>query len=132
MSPQRVVFDTNVLFSASVWRGAPFQCLELARVHTIDGITCAPILDELTVTLTAKLHFTPQQISETLADLLSFLALVEITGTIQAIASDPDDDKVIECALVSGAAYIVTGDRRHLLPLGNVHGITILDPASWH
>ena len=25
-----VVYDTNILFSATGWRGSPFRCLELA------------------------------------------------------------------------------------------------------
>ena len=41
-------------------------------------------------------------------------------------AGDLDDDKIIECAVVGGATHIVTGDRRHLLPLGNYRNIQIV------
>lgn len=30
-----VVFDTNILFSATGWRGNPYRCLELARTGQI-------------------------------------------------------------------------------------------------
>ena len=129
MSQLTVVFDTNVLFSGTAWKGAPFRCLELARARQLEGITCKPILDELAEKLAAKLHFSDEQVGETLADLLSFLRLVRIPGTLRAIPADPDDDKVIECAVAGGASHIVTGDRRHLLPLGSYQGIVILDAS---
>jgi predicted nucleic acid-binding protein len=50
---------------------------------------------------------------------------------LKAIPTDPDDDKVLECAVTVGATHIVTGDRRHLLPLGTFEGITILTAAQF-
>ena len=38
---------------------------------------------------------------------------------------------VIECALVGGATHIVTGDRRHLLPLQNYQGIDIVTAVDF-
>jgi predicted nucleic acid-binding protein len=38
---------------------------------------------------------------------------------------DPDDNKIIECALAAGADAIVTGDK-HLLRLGQYGGIRIV------
>jgi uncharacterized protein len=48
-----------------------------------------------------------------------------------AVPGDPDDDKVLECAVMAGATHIVTGDRRHLLPLGTFQGIPILTAADF-
>ena len=131
MSRLIAVFDTNVLFSGAAWTGAPHRCVELVRSGDIDGVTCQPILDELAGTLAAKLRFTNEQVGEALADLLGFMRLVEIPGVLQAVAADPDDNKVIECAVVAGATHIVTGDRRHLLPIGSYQGIAILDVARF-
>ncbi|HNQ73559.1 MAG TPA: hypothetical protein PKN95_08140 [Verrucomicrobiota bacterium] len=33
-----VVFDTNILFSATGWRGKPFECVELARAGKIETL----------------------------------------------------------------------------------------------
>ena len=81
--------------------------------------------------LEAKLHFSPDQLAETLADLLSFLQLVRIENELKVIDADPDDDKVLECAVLGSATHIVTGDRRHLLPLGSFQGIRIMAPAEF-
>lgn len=128
--PLTVVFDTNILLSSIGWGGRPAQCLELARRANVDGVTCAEILDELDRILRTKLQFTDDQAIATRADLLSFLRLVTITNTLHVVAADPDDDKVVECAVVSGASHIVTGDRRHLLPLGQYGAIAIITAAQ--
>jgi predicted nucleic acid-binding protein len=66
------VFDTNVLFSAAGWQGAPYQCVELARSGATTGVTCAEILDELADKLQTKPRFTAEQALATIADLLTF------------------------------------------------------------
>ena len=125
------VFDTNVLLSGVGWKGKPFQCLELARAGVVDGATCRELLDELAEKLQAKLSFSAEQSLQTLAELLTFLRVVPITGQLKAVPADPDDDKVVECAVVAGATHIVTGDRRHLLPLGSFQGIQVISPADF-
>lgn len=129
--PPVVVFDTNILFSAIGWRGRPYECLEHARSGRVAGMTCQELLDELTDKLRAKLAFTDEQLTETLADLLGFLSLVAIPNTLHGVSADPDDDKLLECAVLSGATYIVSGDRRHVLPLGSYQGITIMSAADF-
>jgi predicted nucleic acid-binding protein len=42
----KAVFDTNILFSATGWRGSPYQCLKLARNKQISLILCREILME--------------------------------------------------------------------------------------
>jgi len=125
------VFDTNVLFSGVAWKGKPFQCLELARAGVVDGVTCRQLLDELAEKLQSKLSFGAEQSLQTVADLLTFLRLVPITGQLTEVRADPDDDKVLECAVAAGATHIVTGDRRHLLPLGVFQGIPIVTVADF-
>ena len=53
---------------------------------------------------------------------------------VQAIVfldADPDDDKILECAVAGGASHVVTGDLRHLIPLGAYQGISIVTPANF-
>ncbi len=126
-----VVYDTNILLSSIGWGGNPYRCLELARHSKIEGLTCPEILDELAEKLTTKLNFSPSQTTDTVADLLGFLRLVRITNTLKVIAADSDDDKVIECAVVGLATHIITGDRRHLLPLGSYKTIRIVTAADF-
>ncbi|MFM2062323.1 MAG: hypothetical protein RLZZ507_1993 [Cyanobacteriota bacterium] len=126
-----VVFDTNVLLSGIGWRSKPFRCLELARSGIIEGVICPEILEELTEKLQQKLKFTDNQVIDTIADLLSFLRLVTISNTLNVITNDPDDNMVLECAVLVNATHIVTGDKKHLLPLGNYQGIAIVTAADF-
>ena len=57
--------------------------------------------------------------------------LVVLRQRVQVVANDPADNKIIECALAGAATYIITGDRRHLLPLGSYQGIRILSPTDF-
>lgn len=125
------VFDTNVLLSAQGWRGNPYQCLELARSVRVEGVVCREILAELDEKLRIRLDFSPAQAAEAVVGLLGFLRVVKITGTLKVVAADPDDDKVLECAVAGGASHIITGDRRHLLPMKSFQGISIVTPAEF-
>ena len=121
-----VVYDTNILLSSIGWGGNPARCLELARQSSVEGLTCTEILMELEDKLPIKLNFSSREIANTLADLRSFLRIVKINNTLQSVTTDPDDDKIIECAVVGEATHIVTGDRRHLLPLRSYQNIQIV------
>jgi putative PIN family toxin of toxin-antitoxin system len=125
------VFDTNVLFSATIWRGRPFDSLELARAALVEGLTCPEILLELADKLRVKTALSDQHIADMVADLLGFLRPVTIAGALRVVDQDPDDDKIIECALEGRATHIVTGDRRHLLKLGTYENIAIVSPAEF-
>jgi len=106
-----VVFDTNILFSAAGWRGTPFRCVEQARMGRIQAVTCLELMEELAEKLEMKLGFSPEQASETLADYLGFLRVVSIPKLLNAVSRDPNDHRVLECALEGRAQYIVSGDN---------------------
>ena len=126
----KVVFDTNILLSGIGWNGKPYTCIELARNGVVEGVTCRELLDELSEKLDTKLEFSAEQIIDTIADLMSFLSLVRINGDLKVITNDLADDKVLECAIVSGATHIITGDRRHLLPLKEYRGIRVFSASE--
>lgn len=126
------VFDTNILLSALLsLRGAPFRCLALARQGRVESVTCDAILDEFTTRLTTKFAYSPAEALRAAAEVRQFSRIVTIAHTLQVVAADPKDDQVVECAVVGGATHLVTGDRRHLLPLGTYQGIVIISPAAF-
>ena len=129
--PHRVVFDTNILFSAFGWRGSPYECVQLARQKKIIAITCPEILQELEDKLFFKREMSMANVARTLTEISVFCEMVAITNELHVITADSKDDKVIECALAGKATHIVTGDRRHLLPLREYKGIIILNPADF-
>jgi putative PIN family toxin of toxin-antitoxin system len=126
-----VVFDTNILFSGLGWRGKAHQCLMAAREGIVESVTCQEILAELEAVLRLKRNMPEDDIFEAVNEILLFSRVVQIANTLTGVVSDPEDHKVLECAVVGGASHIVTGDRRHLLPLGSYQGIAIVSAADF-
>ena len=126
-----VVYDTNILISGMVWGGVPYDCIQLAMTGRVEGIICAEIIDEFYEKLTTKLEYPQFRTSRIVTRLLGFLRIVKITNQLEGVTVDPDDNKIIECALVGGATHIVTGDKRHLLPLRNYQNIHIVTAADF-
>jgi len=126
-----VVFDTNILLSALLsTNGNPFRCLALARIGQVESVTCQEILDEFAEKLLVKFKFSKEMTQATVEEIREFSRLIEISGTLKAVPDDPDDDMVVECAMMGNATHIVTGDK-HLLSLTNCQGITILKAAEF-
>lgn len=120
-----VVFDTNILLSALFSQtGSPFRALALAKIGLIESVTCQEIMDEFAEKLLLKFKFSEEKIQSALDEIISFSRLVEISRTLKAVPNDPDDDMVIECAVLGQATHVITGDR-HLLSLINYQSIAI-------
>lgn len=125
-----VVFDTNILISGMIWRGPPYRCLELARSRRIEAVTCREILDEFEGKLKTKFEYAADCATEAVNDVLTFARLVRIADVLKVIDVDPDDDKILECAVVGQATHIVSGDR-HLLSLGSFQSIKVFSAVNF-
>jgi uncharacterized protein len=126
----RVVADTNILVSALQFGGKPKQLLDLAiDGHVELAISEAMIAETLRV-LREKFQRTPEWIAEADRQLRVIACLVEPTESIQAIAADPTDDRILECAVAGEAEVIVSGDT-HLLALVSFRGMPIQRVAEF-
>ncbi len=125
----RVVADTNVLVSIFNFGGRITEILELAVDGWIELYTSPSLLDELRGVLRSKFGWSSRRLQQLEGVLLRFCRLVRPAAEIQ-VAADPDDDRVLECALEASAVFIITGDR-HLLRIGNFHGIEIVTPGRF-
>ena len=61
---------------------------------------------------------------------MEFCTTVEPIEKVHYLKDDPDDDKVLECAVGADCNYIVSGDK-HLIRLKSFKGIKILSPAEF-
>ena len=126
-----VVFDTNILLSALLSpNGKPFRCLALAKIGQIESVTCQEILDEFAEKLLLKFQFSEDMTQLAVDEVKSFSRFVSITGNLKAVPDDPDDDMVIDCAVIGKATHIVTGDK-HLLALSNYQQILIMKATNF-
>jgi predicted nucleic acid-binding protein len=89
-------------------------------------------LVELERILTEKIGFEARRWQETrqfLVDLAAELVAAP-AGRPEAISGDPDDDLILACAVEAGVEVLVSGDRRHLLPVGEHRGVRIITPQT--
>ncbi len=128
----RALCDTNVLVSAFIAGGPPSRVIEAAIDGRIELVLADPVLGELERVLTVKLGFEPERVRE-IVSLLIDLADERIEAPAQsseAITGDRDDDVVLACAVAAGVHVLISGDRRHLLPVGEHRGVRIVAPQA--
>ena len=126
----RAVLDTNVLISAFVFPGGtPEKVYRLAVEGRLGIGTSRTLLAGLGRVLELKFGWDPDLVEAAVAQLTRIAVLVEPGETVQVIAADPADDRVLEAAAAYCADVIVSGDR-HLLQLAMWRGIEIVSPAD--
>lgn len=124
----RVLCDTNILVSAFIAGGPPSRVIESAIDGRIELVLAGPVLEELERILTVKLGMEQDRVTE-IATLLRELAgtCVPAPATTPApITGDADDDVILACAVHAQVQTLVSGDRRHLLPVGEHEGVRIV------
>ena len=94
------------------------------------SFTAYAILTELDEKLRLKRGLDARQAAEITREIRLFSKVIAIPGTLKIVLADPDDDPIVECAAVGGAAFIVSGDK-HLLALRRHEDIQIINAATF-
>ena len=126
----RVVLDTNVIVSALVFGGVPRGVLELAEAGKCELFYSEPIQTEVRRVLAEKFDWPQTMIDEVLPVVWSMGKAVVPRITLNAVPADPDDNRILECAVAARAQVVVSGDR-HLLDLQNYKSIPIATPRQF-
>ncbi|MDQ5823925.1 MAG: putative toxin-antitoxin system toxin component, PIN family [Chloroflexota bacterium] len=130
------VLDTNVFVSAVLSpRGTPSRIIKLAQDGAFAVAVSEVLLAEYQEVLLSqgfltRYHLADDEVNDLLSSFAQLATIVQAEETLSVVELDPDDDRVLECAVAGGADYIVSGDK-HLLSLGEYQGIRILSPASF-
>src|SRR5271167_5023877 len=104
----RVVLDSNVFISALLFGGNPRQIINLAASGSFELCCCDSIRAEVELVLSVKFGWPRRRIVPATGYLWSLSCFVEPQLRVSD-CSDPDDNRVLECALQAEAAYLVTG-----------------------
>ena len=127
----KVVFDTNIIVSGLIANaGAPYQALEAWRRRDVVLLVSDAIIEEVVDVLARPFFRDKRQISRSdiarVKHALKMDAIVVSPNTrLEVVGDDPDDNRIVECALDGGADYIVSGDH-HLLELKRFRDIQIV------
>lgn len=130
MRPARVVLDTNVILSALLCGGNPAEYFALSLAGTIELFASHFIIDELVRILRNKFRWKPQQIRDVRKWYCSIATILDPRITLEVVKRNPADNHILECAVAAAADFLVTGDKRDLLPLKTVRGVRIVSPIE--
>ena len=125
-----VTADSNIYISALVFGGRALEFIEAARNGQFRLVLSEPLLIEILRVLQGKFGWSALTIDEARELIEELTVRVEPTEAIEAVVSDPDDNRVLECAIAAGSRLIVTGDG-DLLRLGHYRDVSILRLADF-
>ncbi len=134
----KVVLDSSILVSAFIAPQTELMLLlRLPLRHRYELVLSKEILSETAQSLLTKervrryASYTDDDVHPYLAWLLSVATIVEEVPELSAVPADPKDNMVLATAVAAQADYLVTGDRRHLLPMKEYQGIAIISARSF-
>jgi putative PIN family toxin of toxin-antitoxin system len=122
--------DANVFISAIAFGGKPLKVFERALNRDFLLITGGNILNEVRRNLIGKLGLKKERVDQFLADVSLVSSVFAPSGAIDVTVNE-GDNLVLEVALMGGADVLVTGDKKHLLPLKIYQGIVIEPPSAF-
>jgi uncharacterized protein len=126
----KVVLDTNVVVSGLLHqKGAPATILDAATSKRFRCCISEPLLDEYREVLARDYLGLDQHRVGTFITDLRKVAIFVVPRKKVAVARDPDDNRVMECALEAGADFIVTGNIGDFP--AQFHGVRVVTPRDF-
>lgn len=126
----RIVLDTNILIAAALKSGLAEDIIELAATtEIITLVTSKEILEELRSKLLTKFDKSVDNVDFYLSKLKDVAEVVKTNEKVFVIKRDPEDNKILECALAGKADLIVSADQ-DLIELKSFEGVGIIHPKT--
>jgi len=120
-----------VLVSATIADGPPNRVIEEAIAGELELVLQELVLEELDRVLTDKLGFDRRRRLEAQHRARgAAIAIRPAPSTVAPVTGDAADDTILAVAVEAAAVALVTGDRRHLLPLEEHRGVRLLTPQA--
>jgi len=127
----KIVFDTNVLISATLWDNSVCHKLLIKLIEMDKEIIISfDILNEYKKVLIRDFKYNLNEINDIFAGLSEAFKIIEPNIKIDVVKDDIDDNKILECAISSNAEFILTYDR-HLLNIKKYKSIRIVKPEEF-
>ena len=106
----RIVIDTNILVSAFLLGGNPEQVIRCVRRGRATLLYTNEIRDEIEDVPVRKFGWAETRLRQVCRPYWKLGVRVDPRIRIEE-CRDPDDNRVLECAVAGYARFIVTGDR---------------------
>src|SRR3989344_7072536 len=127
----RVVFDTNILISSSIWyESVAYKLLRKLIINNTEIFTSTEILDEYIKVLKRDFKYSDKEVEYILSKMFCVLKITKPVERFDIIKEDFSDNRVLECAYSSNSEFIITYDK-HLLNLKEFKNIKIITPEDF-
>ena len=123
----RVVLDTNVIVSGLNFPGNERRVLELARRRRFELYLSEFIQREVAGVLTRKFGWDANRSFQALGMPRNAATMIEPRRRTAVIENSHADNRILDCVVEARADCLITGDRRHLLPLAEHRGARIVN-----
>lgn len=126
-----VVLDTNIVASATFWRGKPAHCLEAWVLGKYDLAISHPVLSEYEDVISRLTVRYPTKQPTDWLNAIRQAGHLHFPTILAPSTPDPNDEMFIECAVAAQADYLISGDKGHLLALKHAGGIPIVSVSDF-
>ena len=132
----KATFDSNVWLSGIFWVGEAVKLINLAESGKIDVFVSKEILIEIAEVLQTEKKFQlilkerKEKIKDAIEKVIEISKMVQIKKRVDVVKDDPDDNKIIECAVNSESSFLLTYDN-HLLKIAEYKGVKIMHPSDF-
>jgi uncharacterized protein len=124
-----IVLDTNIFVSLFVYNSGVMKELLEQSLVMFEVIIDHKLENEINDLLLNRFKISHEKQYE-LRRLLDRFTIVD-TVEIENLESDPKDAFLLDLISQHHAKYLITGDKKHLLPIGNFKGTEILSPRQF-
>jgi putative PIN family toxin of toxin-antitoxin system len=122
--------DANVLISAVAFGGKPLDVLGALLARRFASVSSPQLLAEVRRNLVDKLVLRPATADSVVAQIHAVSVMVRVAAVVPVTGHAPDD-AVLATAVEGHCDVLVTGDKKHLLPLKRYGGVTIEGPTAF-
>ncbi len=131
----KITADTNVLISSTFWHGASDKVIEKVENKEVELFLSEATIEEFMGVINdkeiqSKISDKNLEMKRSVQKIISISNMVIPNEKVDIVKDDPDDNKIIECALEGKADFILTYDK-HLLKLKTPRNIKIITPEEF-
>ena len=121
----RVVLDTNIYISALIFGGKPEKIIFLASENKIDLIVSPGIINEVARVLSQKFKWGDESVLGAILSIREIARFVYPKQRVFVIEYGADN-LFLEVAVEGGADFLISGDKKHILPLKKFGDVKII------
>lgn len=130
----RIVLDTNIYIAVALHGEFAEDVIEMVTTRSsgMVVVTSEEIILELQQKLKEKFNWLEEDIDLFMTKMRNISEVVRVTVKVDMVKRDPEDNKILECAISGQADLIVSADQ-DLIKLKSFKGIGIIHPKtlSW-